>query len=101
MHCFVGCRDTNGFQFGKIKPVLSDALRCFEINMGKDTLFAVERDNFKTNAHAALADFLGIKTAGWEHEIVNNMLDQCGLPTSGTPRKQNSFSHITEFECVL
>jgi hypothetical protein len=69
--------------------------------MRKDSLFAIESDDFKSNAHVALADFLGIKTAGLQSQIVYNTLDQCGLPTSGTPGKQNSFSHILEFEWAL
>jgi glucosamine 6-phosphate synthetase-like amidotransferase/phosphosugar isomerase protein len=50
---------------------------------------------------AAMANFLRVKTAGWQCQILHNPLNQRGLSTSRTSGKQNSFSHTTKFECML
>ncbi len=100
-NCFMNCGNAHSFQLGKIKPVLSNALTRFEINIGKDSFFTAERDEFEPDAHTALADFLSVKTAGWQCQILHNPFDERSLSTSRTSGKQNSFSHTIKFECAL
>jgi len=64
------------------------------MNIGKGSLFTVERDEFESDTLTALADFLSVKTADWQRQIAHNPLDKRGFSTSRTSGKQNSFGHV-------
>jgi hypothetical protein len=94
VHRFTDRCNTDSLQLSKIEAVLSNALRRFEINVSKDSLFAVERDEFKSDAHAALADFLSVKAAGWQCQILHDPLNQCSLAAPGAASQQYFASHF-------
>jgi hypothetical protein len=64
-------RNADCFQFGQIESVLSNALRRFEMNIGKGSLFTVERDEFESDTLTVFADFLGVKTACWQRQFAS------------------------------
>ena len=89
--------DADAFQRGKIKPVLSQVLGRFEIDMGEYDLLAIEGHDLESGARTTVADFLGVKTTSVSRQIIYNTLDQCCLAAPGTAREQNFFAHNARF----
>jgi hypothetical protein len=56
--------------------------------MCKYSFFSVERNDLEPNALPALANFLGIKTAGRNRQLVYDSLDERRLPAAGTASQQ-------------
>ncbi len=75
---------SNGFDASlkrrEIESIFSHALCCFEIHMRKHSLFTCERNDFEPDPLAALADFLGVKTASRSRELVHHALNQSRFP---------------------
>jgi hypothetical protein len=85
--------DTHGLESGQVESVFSYAVRCLEINMGEHSLFTSKRDDFESDARTTLADFIGIKTAGWSRQLIHDALDQRCLSTPWTTCEQNFPRH--------
>src|SRR5207244_10287534 len=94
--CTQGC-DCYSFQNGQIESIFSEALGRFEMYMGKYGFFAVEGDNLESDTLPALADFLGVKTAGRPTQLVDDALYQRRLPAAGTTSEQKFSDHLTTF----
>src|SRR5206468_10310927 len=83
--CFTNRFDADGFQGGEIKPVFSNALRRFEIDVSKYSLVTIERHDLESNARAVLTHLFSVKTTSASREIIYNTLDQCRLAAAGRP----------------
>ena len=85
--------DADSFQRRKIESVFSQAIGCFEIDMGEYSLLAINRYDLESGARATVANFLGVKTTSGSRQIICNPPDQCRLATAGATGEQNFFSH--------
>ena len=85
--------DADSFQCGKVKPVFSYVLGCFEIDMGEYNLLAIERHDLESGAHATVADFLGVKTTSTLRQAAYDTFNQRCFPAAGATGEQNFFGH--------
>jgi hypothetical protein len=86
------CWDGDSLERRKIEPIFSEAFGRFEINMGQHGLVAFERHQRESDADAAVADFLGLKTSGAFWQIFATRLISVVLPQPGRPVSKFSVS---------
>ena len=68
--------------------------------MGKHRLFTSKRDDFESNTLSTLANFLGIKAAGRQRQLVDHSLDQRRFPGSRAASEQDFLVQIHFWQCL-